>query len=52
MRESTQDHFKDGIIRVDNLEAAWHALDNYRQEAQEQKEQNAKKQNLNNEKKS
>ena len=52
MRESTQEHFKDGVIRVDNLDAAWRTLDNYKQEAQEQKEQNAKKQSLNNGKKS
>lgn len=39
LRESTQEHFKDGVIKVDNLDAAWRVLDNYKQEAQEQKEQ-------------
>lgn len=47
LRESTQEHFKDGVIKVENLDAAWRVLDNYRQEAQEQKEQKSASENLN-----
>lgn len=52
LRESTQEHFKDGVIRVDNLDAAWRSLENYKQEAADQKEQASKKQNLDSGKKS
>lgn len=47
LRESTQEHFKDGVIKVENLDAAWRVLDNYKQEAQEQKEQKSASENLN-----
>ena len=47
LRQSTQDHFKDGVIRVASLDEAWHVLDNYKQEAQELKEKQGK-QNQNN----
>lgn len=47
LRESTQEHFKEGIIKVDNLDAAERVLENYRQEAQELKDSKAKSTNNN-----
>lgn len=47
LRESTQEHFKEGNIKVDNLEAAERVLENYRQEAQELKDSKAKSTNNN-----
>ena len=47
LRESTQEHFKDGIIKVENLDAAWRVLDNYKKEAQDQKDQKSLSNDLN-----
>lgn len=38
LRESTQEHFKDGVIKVSGLDAAERILDGYRQEAKDLKE--------------
>ena len=42
LREGTQEHFKDGIVKVDNLDSAWRALDNYKLEAKDLKESKKK----------
>lgn len=43
LRETTKQHFKDGPIKVDNLDAAYRALENYKQEAKNHKESKDKK---------
>lgn len=42
LRETTRDHFKDGIIKVEGLDAANRAIENYRKEADTMKEQKSK----------
>lgn len=44
LREGTQEHFKEGIIKVDDLDAAYRILDNYKQEAKDLKDAKSKSQ--------
>lgn len=52
LRQGTQDHFKDGPIRVASLDEAWHILDNYKEEAKDLKEKQNKTSSLDKDNKS
>lgn len=47
LRETTQDHYKNNVVKVDGLEAADRIIEKYKEEAEEQKQSKAKSEELN-----